>query len=160
MISKDQKNLTLKILYYHVLHNRGIGTLKQSDHKIWFKKKKKKRIRGSIPLLPSATFFFFFFFFSEQIFYQLGKSSLVTIFSCYQLFELINFDGCRLIATSDRLILFWKIYTTRSLWLDSLLWTIYIFFFFSCFYISTFSFVLTKYPLSRSHILTANNNII
>ena len=57
------------------------------------------------------------------------KSSLamVTIFSCYQRFDLINFDGCCLIATSARFILFWKISTSRSLWLDSLLWPIFFF---------------------------------
>ena len=33
----DTRNLTqsdLKLVNYHTLHNRGIGTLKQNDHKI------------------------------------------------------------------------------------------------------------------------------
>lgn len=70
------------------------------------------------------------------MFEQQRKSSLamVTIFSCYERFDLINFDGCCLIATSARFILFWKISTSRSLWLDSLLWPI----FFFTFCISTF----------------------
>ena len=63
MMSKNQKKLrlgilnkvTLKIVNYHTLHNRGIGMLKQNDHKIGL----KEGIQRSIPLLRFVQPFFF-----------------------------------------------------------------------------------------------------
>ena len=78
----------------------------------------KERIWGSIPFLPRP------FFFQANVLAAKEKSSPVTIFSCNQRFELINFDGCCVIATSARLILFSKGSKTRSLWLNILLWPI------------------------------------
>ena len=82
------------------------------------------------------------------------------MFSFYQRFELINFDGCCWIATSAMFILLWKVSTTRDLWLDVLLWPIIfslVLYFTFCLVLNKKRFASKTYENTLRHLNLARN---